>query len=69
MTERMDERKGIYLTLLDSRNISHPFKMEIGDTYASMHIYSVREISPEEWQLADSHGPGFCCFKIRIKSK
>lgn len=34
-----------------------------------IHIYPIRYMSCEERQFTDSHGLGFCCFKIWIKNK
>lgn len=42
INEWMNERKGIYLKLLYSLNISNPFKMKTGYIYTYMHILSDR---------------------------
>lgn len=64
----MDARKGVYLKLfysLNSKNSSNLFKMEIGDIY--IVIYSIREVSPVEWQLTDSHAWNFVVLKLELR--
>lgn len=53
----MDARKGVYLKLfysLNSQKQLKPFKNG-NRRYIYIGIYSIRQMSPEEWQLTDSH--------------
>lgn len=63
----MGERKGIYLKLLYSRNISNPFQMEIGDTYTYMHILSDRYHPLKNGSQLIAMAPDFIVLKLELR--